>query len=44
MNTFSNFARHALAAVSALVISGTLMVHSLAATAPEVHSVIGVLA
>ena len=44
MSGFSHFARHALAAVSAIVISGLLMVNSLAASADEVHSVAGILA
>jgi hypothetical protein len=44
MSGFSNFARHALAAVSAVMISGLLMVNSLAVSAHEVHSVAGILA
>ena len=44
MSGFSHFARHALAAVSAIVISGLLMVNSLAVSAQEVHSVVGILA
>ena len=44
MNAFSHYARHAAAAVSALVISGFLWVNSLAVQAHEVHSVIGILA
>ena len=44
MSGFSNFARHALAAVSAIFISGLLMVNSLAVSAHEVQSVAGILA
>ncbi|MEO6042021.1 MAG: hypothetical protein ABIP41_08980 [Croceibacterium sp.] len=44
MYGFSNFARHALAAVAAVFISGMLMVNSLAVSAQEVHSVAGILA
>jgi hypothetical protein len=40
----SGFFRHALAAVSAVFISGLLMVNSLAVSAHEVHSVAGILA
>jgi hypothetical protein len=42
--SFSNFARHAFAAASAIMISGLLMVNSLAVSAHEVHSVAGILA
>ena len=44
MSGFSMFARHALAVVSAIFISGLLMVNSLAVSAHEVHSVAGILA
>lgn len=44
VNAFSHYARHAMAAVSALVISGFLLVNSLAVSSTEVHSVIGILA
>ena len=44
MSGFSHFARHSLAAFSAIVISGLLMVNSLAVSAHEVHSVAGILA
>lgn len=44
MSGFSNFARHALAVVGAVMISGLLMVNSLAVSAHEVHSVAGILA
>ena len=44
MSGFSHFARHALAAVSAIMISGLLMVNSLAVSAQEAHSVVGILA
>ena len=44
MSGFSSFVRHALAAVSAVFISGLLMVNSLAVSTHEVHSVAGILA
>jgi hypothetical protein len=44
MSGFSSFARHALAAVSAVFITGLLMVNSLAVQAHEVQSVVGILA
>lgn len=44
MSGFSHFARHAVAAVSAIFISGLLMVNSLAVSAHEVNSVAGILA
>jgi hypothetical protein len=44
MSGFSMFARHALAVVSAIFISGLLMVNSLSVSAQEVHSVVGILA
>ena len=40
----SNYARHFLAAVAAVFVSGLLMVNSLAVSAHEVHSVAGILA
>jgi hypothetical protein len=44
MSGFSNFARHAVAAISAVFITGLLMVNSLAVSAQEVRSVAGILA
>ena len=44
MSGFSSFARHALAAISAVFITGLLMVNSLAVQAHEVQSVAGILA
>jgi hypothetical protein len=44
MSGFSQFARHALAVVSAVFISGLLMINSLAVSANEVNSVAGILA
>jgi hypothetical protein len=44
MSGFSHYARHAMAAVAALFISGALMVNSLAVSAEQVHSVAGILA
>lgn len=44
MPGFSHFARHALAMVSAVFVSGLLLVNSLAVSAHEVHSVAGILA
>ena len=44
MSGFSIFARHAFAVVSAVFISGLLMVNSLGVSAHEVHSVAGILA
>jgi hypothetical protein len=44
MAVFSNVARHTLAIVAAVLISGLLMVNSLAASADEAHSVAGILA
>ena len=44
MSGLSSFARHAFAAVSAVFISGLLMVNSLAVQAHEVQSVVGILA
>lgn len=44
MSGFSHYLRHALAALGAVMISGVLMVNSLAVSATEVHSVMGILA
>ena len=44
MTTFSNYARHLMAGFAAVMISGFLMVNSLAVSASEVHSVAGILA
>lgn len=44
MSNVSYFMRHALAAVAAVLITGTLMVNGLAQSAPEVSSVAGILA
>jgi hypothetical protein len=44
MASFSNFARHAMAALSAVFISGLLLAHGLATSAQEIHSVAGILA
>jgi hypothetical protein len=44
MLNVSSFAKHALAALAALFITGTLMVNGLAQTQPEVHSIAGILA
>jgi hypothetical protein len=44
MSNFSHYAKHAMAALGALFISGLLMVNSLAVSAHEVHSVAGILA
>ena len=40
----SHYMRHAIAAFGALMISGLLLVNSLAVSAHEVHSVAGILA
>ena len=40
----SNVMRHVAAAFTALVVSGFLMVNSLAVSAQEVNSVVGILA
>ena len=42
--TFSDYARRAMAAAAALMITGLLMVNSLATAPQEVHSVAGILA
>lgn len=44
MTLFSNYARHAFAAVGALAISAVLFAHTLATQAAEIHSVAGILA
>ena len=44
MSGFSQYVRHALAAAAALLISGALMVNSLAVSAQQVGSVAGILA
>ena len=44
MSGISNYFRHALAMVGAVMISGLLMVNSLAVSATETHSVLGILA
>ena len=40
----SYYAKHLMAAVAAVFVSGFLMVNSLAVSAQEVHSVAGILA
>ena len=40
----SHYARHALAAIGAVMISGMLFINSLAVSAHEVSSVAGILA
>lgn len=42
--SFSNYARHAMAAFAAVLLTGFLAVNSLAVSAHEVHSVAGILA
>jgi hypothetical protein len=44
MLNVSHFMKHALAALAAVFITGTLMVHSLAQTPEQIHSVAGILA
>lgn len=44
MSDFSHYARHAFAAVGAIMISGLLMINSLAVSTTEIHSVAGILA
>lgn len=44
MSKFSVYMRHAMAATAAVFISGLLFVNSLAVSAHEVHSVVGILA
>ena len=44
MSGFSHYLRHAVAAVGAVLISGALMVNTLAVSAHEVSSVAGILA
>ena len=44
MSNLSFYAKHAMAALAAVFVSGLLMVNSLAVSAHEVHSVAGILA
>lgn len=44
MLNVSGFMKHALAALAAVFITGTLMVNGLAHTPAQVHSVAGILA
>jgi hypothetical protein len=44
MSNFSFYAKHLIAGVAAVFVSGLLMVNSLAVSATEVHSVAGILA
>jgi hypothetical protein len=44
MSNFSFYAKHLMAGVAAVFVSGLLMVNSLAVSATEVHSVAGILA
>ena len=44
MSNLSYYLRHVMAGVAAVVVSGLLMVNSLAVSATEVHSVAGILA
>ena len=44
MSNFSVYLRHAMAAAAAVFISGLLFVNSLAVSAHEVNSVVGILA
>jgi len=44
MSGFSNFMRHALAAMAAIAISTALLANTLAVNTNEVHSVAGILA
>ena len=44
MKTNSKLTSHVMAFAAALLISGTLMVNTLAVSAKEVHSVAGILA
>ena len=44
MQNFSFYAKHAMAGLAAVFISGLLLVNSLAVSAHEVHSVAGILA
>ena len=40
----SYFAKHLMAAVAAVFVTGFLMVNSLAVSAQETHSIVGILA
>jgi len=40
----TNFAKHFMAAATAVFVTGLLMVNSLAVSATEIHSVAGILA
>jgi hypothetical protein len=44
VSNVSNLMKHALAALAAMFITGTLMINGLAQSQPEVHSVAGILA
>ena len=44
MSNFSFYAKHVMAAIAAVFVSGLLMVNSLSVSAQEVHSVVGILA
>ena len=44
MSRFSELAKHVMAGVAAIVVSGLLMVNSLAVSAHEVNSIAGILA
>ena len=44
MTAFSNYARHAFAALGALTISALLFANTLATQTAQVHSVAGILA
>ncbi len=44
MSGFSNVAKHVMAGLAAVFVSGLLMVNSLAVSAHEVNSVAGILA
>lgn len=44
MSKFGVYMRHVMAAAAAVFISGLLFVNSLAVSAHEVHSVVGILA
>jgi hypothetical protein len=43
MTTFSNFARHALAAIAAVALSASLMIGSFSAD-PQIHALTGLIA
>ena len=44
MSNFSYYAKHVMAALAAVFVSGLLMVNSLAVSAHEVSSIAGILA